>query len=172
MGLRRFRWSGFRRYSAAACYFRVAARGSSRSIRLLSSFTIDLVAETWGSIARECLQPHLNGRITSPWLLLHLIELGAMIFRETGKVIALAVRRQSRYKLWLGGQSKNQSSLDPDGPYLNYASWPQVEEKGSQTKHAVNPGPSNPPYTTKEKEFLKREYGGDLNFLVTLRLKI
>ncbi|THZ13919.1 hypothetical protein D6C90_10245 [Aureobasidium pullulans] len=37
---------------------------------------------------------------------------------------------------------------------------------------AVNPGSSNPPYTTEEKEFLKREYGGEFNFLMTLGLKI
>ncbi|THW02280.1 hypothetical protein D6D26_04437 [Aureobasidium pullulans] len=102
-----------------------------------------------------------------------------IIKRDTNHVLGLVVRLKL-HKLWLQGQSRDQSSLDPDGMYYIYASWPGTETERynnrltqeSQAEHVSNLTQAEPPYTTEEKEFLKRCYGGEFDFLMTLGLKI
>lgn len=104
-------------------------------------------------------------------------DVAPIVKSGTTKVLGLVVLK-TLWRLWLKGQSQNQSSLDPNGMYYIHASWPDDEikkyneflaelkaEHASKSDHA-------PPLTTKEKEFLKKHYGGEFKFLLSYELSV
>lgn len=103
--------------------------------------------------------------------------------RGTNKVLGLVVSLKL-FKLWLKGQRKSQSSLNPDAMYYVHATWPAEEHlrykkyiEETQTSHANNAGQnanatSSAPLTTEEKAFLRKHYGNEFKFLSTLQLSI
>ena len=83
-------------------------------------------------------------------------------------------------KLWLVGQPKGKTSLDPDGLYMVHANWSSAE-KARWKMHKLSlsnkptAGPTsavNPAYTSAEKAWLKRAFGGEYKFLSLYSLSI
>jgi hypothetical protein len=96
---------------------------------------------------------------------------------DSNKVIGLLVR-STLFRLWLKGQSQNQSSLDPDELYYIHASWPALERAKFDNHIAdlrrqptAKPDDASP-LTTEEKQYLKKHYGGDYRFLRMYQLSI
>jgi hypothetical protein len=93
------------------------------------------------------------------------------------KVIGLLVRSRL-FKLWLKGQSQNQSSLDPEELHYIHASWPQSETKkfndhlAALKKQQASEADDAPPLTQEEKQYLKEHYGGEYKFLRLYQLSI
>jgi hypothetical protein len=95
----------------------------------------------------------------------------------SNKVIGLLVRL-TLTKLWLKGQSQNQSSLDPDRHYYIHASWPQSEIQkfnnhlAALKKQQAIEADDAPPLTQEEKQYLEEHYGGEYRFLRLYQLSI
>lgn len=96
------------------------------------------------------------------------------IFKSgTNKVLGLVVFKKL-WRLWLKGQTQNQSSLDPkNGMYYIHATWPEEEIKNynrflavSKTEHASK-SDHEPPLTTIEKKFRNKRFGSQFGFLLS-----
>lgn len=102
-----------------------------------------------------------NGRVATP------ITKG-----NSNKVLGLVVR-STLFRLWLKGQSHNQSSLKPNGFYYFHASWPSSEvarfnKHVTDVNHKRAGGVSQvPPLTDEERQFMKKHYGNEFQFLMT-----
>ncbi|KAI4727387.1 hypothetical protein E4T49_04881 [Aureobasidium sp. EXF-10728] len=102
-----------------------------------------------------------------------------VVRRKDNKVVGLVVPSSSRLcKLWLKGQSQNQSSLDPDGLYYIHASWPD-QEIAKYKRHIAeskieqaSKAKQEPPLAREEKEFLKKHYDSEFKLLRTYGLSI
>jgi hypothetical protein len=95
----------------------------------------------------------------------------SIVIRGTNKVVGLVVQ-QTLAKLWLKGQSQNQSSLNPDAHYYIHATWPD-EEMAKYNKFAVeSKAELERPLSIEEKSFLKRSYGSEFKFLMSYGLSI
>jgi hypothetical protein len=96
---------------------------------------------------------------------------------DSNKVIGLLVRSRL-FRLWLKGQSQNQSSLDPDDLHYIHASWPQSEIQKfnhhltALKKPQASEAEDAPPLTKEEKQYLKEHYGGEYRFLRLYQLSI
>jgi hypothetical protein len=81
-------------------------------------------------------------------------------------------------RLRLHGQRGGWSSLDADTEYIINAQWPDTERARWDAHQArersipVIPYNGDAPYSTDEKAWLKKEYGGEFNFLRSLGLSI
>ncbi|KAI4740077.1 hypothetical protein E4T50_09489 [Aureobasidium sp. EXF-12298] len=107
------------------------------------------------------------------------LDVKPIVKRGTDKVLGLVVFK-TLWRVWLKGQSQNQSSLDSNGNRMYYfhASWPEEEIKKynnfvaeSKAKQASK-SDHEPPLTTEEKEFLKKHYGDEFKFLLSYELSI
>lgn len=94
----------------------------------------------------------------------------------TNKVLGLVVFNKL-WRLWLKGQTQNQSSLDlKNGMYYIHATWPEEEIKKyntflaeSKTEHASK-SDHEPPLTAIEKKFLNKHFGSQFGFLLSYGL--
>lgn len=107
--------------------------------------------------------------------------------RGSNKVVGQTVCLKL-HKLWLKGQSKTQSSLDPQNEYYVHATWPneeiekynklirapQARQQNELASNAVRDAKATPsaPLTTEENAFLKKNYGGEFKFLMSFGLKM
>jgi hypothetical protein len=97
--------------------------------------------------------------------------------RGSNKVLGLTVR-SNLIKLWLKGQTQDQSSLDPNGLYYFHATWPDsevakfIDHVAQLRKQPSSAAYQTPPYTQEEHDFLAKHYGGEFKFLMTFGLKI
>ncbi|KAH0386950.1 hypothetical protein KCU92_g2179, partial [Aureobasidium melanogenum] len=107
------------------------------------------------------------------------LDVKPIVKRGTDKVLGLVVFK-TLWRVWLKGQSQNQSSLDSNGNRMYYfhASWPEEEVKKYnnfvaefKAKHASKSDRA-PSLTTEEKEFLKKHYGDEFKFLLSYELSI
>lgn len=95
----------------------------------------------------------------------------------TDKVLGLVVFK-TLWRVWLKGQSQDQSILDPDRMYYFHASWPEEEINKYNTfvseakAKQASKSDSAPPLTTVEKDFLKKHYGNEPKFLLMPELSI
>jgi hypothetical protein len=116
------------------------------------------------NILAACVEPDISisinsgGDVVSP-----ITEPGS------NKVIGLLVHSRL-IKLWLKGQSQNQSSLDPNGLQYVHASWPQSEIDKfnghlAASQKQASEAEDAPPLTKEEKQYLKEHYGGEYRFL-------
>ncbi|KZF22857.1 hypothetical protein L228DRAFT_247259 [Xylona heveae TC161] len=99
---------------------------------------------------------------------------GGLKDRRTGASAGL-FDHNKLLKLWLVGQPKGQSSLDPDELYWINVRWPDNERSRWLTHKkslGEQPGVDAPPCTAAEKEWLKREFGGEFTFLHMYGLSI
>ncbi|KAH0360065.1 hypothetical protein KCU65_g9606, partial [Aureobasidium melanogenum] len=95
----------------------------------------------------------------------------------TEKVLGLVVFK-TLWRVWLKGQSQDQSCLEADMMYYFHASWPSEEIKKYNTllakvkaEHASKSDRASP-LTTTEKDFLKKNYGSEFKFLMMYELSI
>lgn len=103
---------------------------------------------------------------------------GVLEEKETGACAGLFDDSNTLTKLWLVGQPKGMSSLDPKGDYVISVQWPNSEgarwklhqlllmpspkEESEKRTTAASHGP---PYRTAEKAWLKVAFGGEFHFL-------
>lgn len=86
--------------------------------------------------------------------------------------------RTKLLRLWLEGQSQNQSSLSPDMEYYIHVSWPRSEivkfndHIAELKKQHADKLDDAPPLTKDEKDYLKKHYGGEFRFLRMYELSI
>lgn len=107
----------------------------------------------------------------------------ALLEKNTGVTVGLLDKIQL-WKLWLKGQPKGQSSLDPNGIYWINARWPESEKQrwmAHKRSSSAEAGPStqrpsstadNDQLTPAEQRFLKQHYGNEYNFLMQHGLKM
>lgn len=96
---------------------------------------------------------------------------------SSNKVLGLVVC-SNLFRLWLKGQSQNQSSLNPNAMHYFHALWPSSEvarfndhvtDLNRQRELKANQAD---PLTQEEKQFLAKHYGGEFKFLMTHGLNI
>jgi hypothetical protein len=81
-------------------------------------------------------------------------------------------------RLRLRGHPRGYSSLDPNREYMINALWPDTERarwEAHQARRQIIPvrrSNGNEPYSTEEKAWLNKHYGGEFHFLRTLGLSI
>lgn len=85
-------------------------------------------------------------------------------------------------KLWLKGQAKGQSSLDPRQEYMINAIWSEGERRPwklsksegapSQPQDTIAARTESWPYTAEEKRWLKDNYRGEFHFLMAHGLSV
>ena len=105
--------------------------------------------------------------------------------RERNKDTCVAILdRPKLFRLRLKGQSPHQSSLSKDSVYFIRANWPSSEwerwiahkenlaRTGVSPPELHTPGSNDEGYTSKEKDWLKKHWGGEFQFLRAYGLSI
>ncbi|KAK3686803.1 hypothetical protein LTR37_019436 [Vermiconidia calcicola] len=92
---------------------------------------------------------------------------GGLKDKRTGATAGL-FDRVRLLKLWLVGQARGRSSLDPGTLYWINAMWSDE----ARAAWEASPSADAPPYTTAEKAWLQRAHGGEFKFLLAFGLKI
>lgn len=90
---------------------------------------------------------------------------------ETGLTVGL-VDSLDLCKVWLKGQPRGKSSLEPDTIYMINATW-APEERARYEAHKKSLAVSDRPrYNAAEKEWMKKHFGGEFQFLRRYGLSI
>ena len=104
------------------------------------------------------------------------IELGGggeIVSRDTGARLGI-FDSVKLFRLRLQGQSATQTSLDKNSVYIMRANWDPAERARWDSYKAGLSGKQHesPPLTAEEKQWVKKHYGNEHNFLLSYGLKI